>query len=151
MRRMLGALESMREKRWERAKALSGWAVAIILLISLVSVVQALNPSFGTIIQPGSMAITDDFVIFKDVTNSVFARNGNTGSIDYSGSDLGAVVNSAVTALYAYPDGGSVHIRAGNYTYTTTISIGNTKPISLIGDGLATVSLHYAGNGWALL
>ena len=40
---------------WERSKALSGWIIAAIMVVSLFAVVSAINPSFQTIIQPGSM------------------------------------------------------------------------------------------------
>jgi hypothetical protein len=51
-----------------------------------------------SIVEPGSMVTEASYVIFTDGTN-VYARNGNTGEIEFSGADASIVINNALNVL----------------------------------------------------
>lgn len=98
--------------RWERAKAMSGWVVAIILGFSLVGVVAvATNPSFSTILQPGSLVQSCSYLIFVDAGN-YFARNCETGSIATTGTVWETVVQYTIGQMSS---GGRILFAPGTY------------------------------------
>ncbi|MGH9508220.1 MAG: hypothetical protein ACRD13_14975, partial [Terriglobales bacterium] len=78
------------------------------------------------------------------------ARTGQPGgpvyAADFSGADIGARVNAAIAAL---DGGGTVVLPAGNFTFATTIVVG--EPIWLVGQGVHGTVLSYAGTGPAIL
>ena len=60
------------------------------------------------------------YIIFKDDAGKVYARNGMTGQIDFSGTDAATVIQSAINAL-AQP--GTIFIRSGSYYITKPITL----------------------------
>jgi len=75
-----------------------------------------------------------DYIIYTDGTY-VYAFNTKTKSIDFQGTDAGAVIQSVINAL---PSGGKILIKAGSYTINTTIQIppsNITTPYVLILEG----------------
>ncbi|MEM1928977.1 MAG: hypothetical protein QXH81_03320 [Thermofilaceae archaeon] len=67
----------------------------------------------------------------------VYAKNGLTGEIEFSGADASQVIQKAIDALGE--DGGRVHIKAGTYNLASAITV---KPgVWLTGEGTAT-TLH---------
>ena len=96
--------------RWERAKVLSLWVMILLLAVNFGALFgNALTPSFGTVIQPGSLIQGFGYTIFGDGTN-IYARNGRSGAIDYSAaeSSFSSVVQSAVTGQGV---SGSIYIK----------------------------------------
>lgn len=132
---------------WERAKALSGWAVAIVLSLSLGGYVLATNPTFNTIIGPGSMVSTAGFTVFTDGTN-YFVRNGQTGAIDENSASASTSIQYAVDQLTQFPGStnthqATIHILPGNYSMDTTVTISATHP-TIEGEG-------FVGTGGSIL
>ena len=123
---------------WGRSKALSGWIVAVILTISLVGVVTALNPSFQTVIQPGSQVVGPNYIIFTDGTN-YFARNGKTGAIDYSVSTCDSILTTLIGAGNGATSGftGLFFFKAMTCYVTSTHTIGSNSIIQ--GEGGSTI------------
>jgi len=120
-------------KRVKRIKRIS-----LILLVILSALIGyrfgiAQTGSFKSIIELGSMITEANYVIFTDGTN-VYARNGLTGEIEFSGTDAGEVINNVISQL---PTGGKIYITPGEYTVSTTILI-DKQGISLEGSFGAT-------------
>ena len=63
----------------------------------------------------------------------------------FSGSDIGAKINSAITSLGQ--NGGIVVVPAGVYPNVTTTVLVNTFNISIMGSGSAATQINYTGNG----
>lgn len=58
------------------------------------------------------------YIIYQ-TSGTIYARNGTTGAVDYSGADAATVINSAITALGGH--GGKILIKKGSYDIATTI------------------------------
>jgi len=95
------------------------------------------------------------YLVYEDAT-TVFALNCNTGTVDFSGADAAAVINSAISNL---GHGGIVHVNAGMYTLSTSI-VGELNDVVFEGDGRATVfnvvqnfsmcGICPSGSGWVI-
>lgn len=77
---------------------------------------------------------------------TVFAQRetdqGPLYAADFPGPDIGAKINSAIATL---PQGGTIILPAGNYTFSEPIII--DKPVWLVGQGAQGTVLSYAGSG----
>jgi len=71
------------------------------------------------------------YVIWTDYS-IVYARNGLTGMIDFSGVDAAAVINNAITAT-CENGGGLVLLKSGNYTLNSSIIL--KSYVTLEGEG----------------
>jgi len=71
-----------------------------------------------------------------------YAKNGETGEIEFSGTDVAAVIQSAIDALPV--TGGEIFIKRGTYVIGTTITIPND--CFLYGEGFGTI-LQFSGSG----
>jgi predicted acyltransferase (DUF342 family) len=61
----------------------------------------------------GDMA---DFVIGRDATGEIYARNGITGNIDFTSNNASEVIQSAIDALDASPrDAGTIYLQRSQY------------------------------------
>src|SRR5260370_7688646 len=87
-------------------------------------------PSQGTIIATASYVISHQKIFY--------AQNGNTGQIDYSGTDATTVIQSAVNAL---ADGALVFIRRGIYLLTGSVVL--TQHIHLLRHHLALLKSEH--------
>ncbi len=101
----------------ERRKLLSlaSAAGAGMLLSPLLS-----KAAPSTIIEAGSNVDTASYIIFKD-GNTIYAKNGMTGKIEFSGTDAATVIQNAINALIS---GGKIFIKNGTYTLTSGITFG---------------------------
>lgn len=98
--------------------------VALVLTICLLiasssiswTVYAATHPSFTTIIEGGSMVETASYIIFKD-GSTIFAKNGTTGAIDYSGSNTSQIIQNALN------EHGVILILNALYSLTSRITI----------------------------
>lgn len=91
--------------------------------------------------------ITDlpaSYIIFNE-DGVVYARNGKTNQIDFSGTDASTVIQSAINSL---TNGGKIFIKRGTYmmTYKTVhdservcISLAGKNNIEIVGEGTGTV------------
>jgi hypothetical protein len=73
---------------------------------------------------------TASYIVFVGDDGKYYAKNGSTGMIEFSGSDAGAVITSAINAM---PRGGLIFIKAGTYYLSTPIVI--NKPVAIHGEG----------------
>ena len=94
-------------------------------------------------IEPASLSGDYSYLIETDGTY-VWAKSGKTGEVVYggqwnaggvSGTDACTVIQSAINALTS---GGKIFIKAGTYTVTTWIDLGNKINIVLQGEGDCT-------------
>jgi len=60
------------------------------------------------------------YIIFQDDAGRVYAKNGKTGMIEFSGTDAADVIQKAINALTS---GGKILIKAGIYPIKSTINI----------------------------
>jgi hypothetical protein len=84
-----------------------------------------------------------NYYISIDARAKVVAINSATGEIDYSGNSATTVIQSAIGAI---PHGGTIVIRAGNYSLTKNpswpsgcIVLSNVNNIKLQGEGNGTI------------
>jgi len=98
--------------------------------------VGTISAQTGTItIEPASFADTASYVISGEDTDGdgvldiIYAKNGRTGQIEFSGSDAATVIQQAIDAL---TNSGKIHIKSGKYYLYSPIVI--NKPIVLSGD-----------------
>jgi hypothetical protein len=120
-----------RSKRLKQALFLGVVALSVFSIGYFVGLTTAQT---GTItIEPGSFAETASYVIWTDGTY-VYAKNGKTGQIDFSGSYAGTVIQSVINASTS---GGKIFIKAGTYS-CSPIQILNSG-IILQGEGNRTV------------
>lgn len=78
---------------------------------------------------------TVSYIIYND-GSAVKALNGTTGAVDYSSSDPTVVIQNAIGALSG---GGTIYLRNGDYTVTTTIPGSDvSSSILLRGEGPRT-------------
>lgn len=90
---------------------------------------------------PGTLSIAS-YIIYKDTTN-VYAVNGITGNVDWSGTDASTIIQNAYSAAYG-KGGGTLFIKRGTYNINTTINL--QKNVNIIGEGYGTnLTNHSAG------
>src|SRR3989475_9594238 len=75
----------------------------------------------------GPQLSTASYIVYYQ--DSFYAQNGNTGIIDFSGTDAATVIQAAIDAL---TEGGLVVLRRGKYPLTNCIRVG--KAIHLLGE-----------------
>jgi len=97
--------------------------LSIVIFISYLYAHSSLPPA---IVEPGSMVTEADYIIFTDGTN-YYARNGNTGKIEFNG-DPTLVIQSAINALSE----GTVFLKSLGTVNVGTITAKSN--VSLIGD-----------------
>ncbi len=117
--------------------SLAGAAGTAALLSPLLS-----KAAPTTIIEAGSNVDTASYIIFKD-GNTIYAKNGTTGAIQFHGEDASTVIQGAIDAISDNVAGGTkgglIFIRAGTYLLTRTIEIKNN--ITLRGEGKLVTTL----------
>lgn len=77
------------------------------------------------------------YIIYQD-GNTIFAKNGITGNIDYSGTDISAILNSVNSVI---SDGGTICM--WNAIYTPSSQVIFTKSVKLIGEGKDAVIFNW--------
>lgn len=88
-------------------------------------------------IEPKSLTEAFNYIIWTDET-IVYAKNGRTGQIDFSGINAATVIQSAINAL---PEAeGCILIKSGYYNINTTINL--RSHITLMGEGRDTRLIH---------
>jgi len=86
------------------------------------------------VIPRGVREETASYIIFK-VGTTYYAKNGETGEIEFSGTDASTVIQSALNALPA--EGGRIFIKAGTYVISTPISVPDNTEVC--GEGPSTI------------
>jgi hypothetical protein len=113
--------------------------LVIVIFCSIVSyrfgVLAQISGSLKAVVEPGSMVTEASYVIFTD-GSTIYARNGQTGEIEFSGADAATVIQSAINAVLASTYAGSIYIREGLYLIGTNILISAyDKSIIIAGAG----------------
>ena len=94
----------------------------------------------ASVIEPGSMVSGASYIVFADGSN-YYVRNGRTGEIQFSGTDAGQVINSAINAL---PSGaGSIQLTEGTFNVGSTINL--KSYVTLEGQGAGVTRLSAVG------
>jgi len=83
-------------------------------------------------INPDLMKREASYIIYKE-DNTIYALNGTTGKVDYSGTNAATVIQSAISAL---TNGGKIFLKAATYSLSSDISLGDN--IVLCGEGVST-------------
>jgi len=81
------------------------------------------------------VTVGPSYIIFKDDAGRVYAKNGRTGQIEFSGTDAATVIQQAIDALPS--GGGKIFIKAGEYQLTKKINLKSNLTIE--GEGFGTV------------
>jgi hypothetical protein len=116
----------------------SAFFVAVLFLgVSLGVMISATTPSgFPTVIEPGSMVSTADYIIFKDI--SYYARDGTTGAVSFNSASFSTLMASVV----AIGTGNlSIFIKPGDYYADATVHLQRDN-LHLIGAGLHATRIH---------
>jgi len=110
----------------ERIKKLSLKTYAIALIIAFFvglvlggAIVYSQSSNENITIVSGSFTETASYVIFK-VGDTIYAKNGTTGEIEYSGTDASQVINNAISSASS-SGGGVIFLKAGIYTISSPI------------------------------
>jgi hypothetical protein len=74
------------------------------------------------------------YIIFKDNTGNIYAKNGRTGSIEFSGTDASTVIQAVFDAVNLL-GGGYVHVKSGTYYIRQAINLPESGHLMLTGDG----------------
>ncbi|MEM2534037.1 MAG: hypothetical protein QXK12_08465 [Candidatus Nezhaarchaeales archaeon] len=77
------------------------------------------------------VVVPPSYLIFK-VGNVIYAKNGLTGQIEFSGTDAGTVIQSVINAL---PDGGKIFFKRGFYEITSDVVLPIHRTFIFEGEG----------------
>jgi len=124
----LAAVPPIRKsKRLKQALVLG---IVVLAMFSIGYFVGLAAAQTGAItIEPGSFTETASYVIWTDGT-TIYAKNGQTGAIDYSGTNAASVIQSAINAL----TDGLIFFRNAQYNITSQLTIDDGKNIVLCGE-----------------
>lgn len=117
---------------------------SLLIILSLVcgfglGTVLAQTPLPTTYLMAGSLTESADYLLFTDGTN-YFAKNGASGKIEYTDTDIGALVQTCADVIGS--DGGIIEIKAGEYEQYTTISLNVThENLCIRGEGYKTQTI----------
>jgi hypothetical protein len=94
----------------------------LVLVLAVPAHAQLLNPSPGglgtmAVFSPGPVHITGNSGNGSDQISNVNV-NGAANAVTFAGADLGAKINAAMASM---PNGGTIYIPAGTYSFSTTV------------------------------
>ena len=72
------------------------------------------------------------YLVFTDGNGTYYAENGTTKTIEYSGTDLAAILNAVITP------GKTCHFLPGEYYLNSTVNVFGKNDVSISGSGLET-------------
>jgi len=98
-------------------------ALMVVSLLTAGMSVVVFSGSGTVTIEPGSFTETVDYVVWVS-GGTFYSKNGQTGAVT-SSADSDALIQSAVDAVSS-AGGGSVHVKSGSYSATTTLKDGVT-------------------------
>jgi len=93
----------------------------------------------SVVIEPGSGVETASYIIFKDDEGFVYAKNGDSGEIEFSGTDAGEVINWALGKLSSVIpyNRGTIFLKQGNYSIDAPLIVPSF--VTLEGEGWGTL------------
>jgi hypothetical protein len=78
------------------------------------------------------------YIVFTDGAR-YYAKNGSTGAIEYSDTDISRLLQNVINTLYTQYGGGRVFIRRGTYYPSRTIAIPDGISLVVEGEGNNTI------------
>jgi len=84
------------------------------------------------------------YIIYTDGTN-YYAKNGDTGVVEFQGTIASSVIQSAINAM---DEGESLFIKYGTYNLNSVLNV--TKGINIIGEGIIHDAVPYDMHGTIL-
>jgi parallel beta-helix repeat protein len=121
-------------------------ALSFLLLLANYTILTSNYNSKGSTQDLQNPAVEASYIIWNE-GSTIYARNGSTGIIEYSGTDAATVINNAITAT-SNKGGGTVFIKAGSYTIGSSIIL--KSYVTLEGEGWgeqrAATTLRLADN-----
>jgi hypothetical protein len=140
---MKSLLKERKMKKVEKIKRVSA-IISVVLLSGFLGYKfgSASLGLFKAVIEPGSMVTEASYVIFQDDYGNVYARNGLTGEIEFSGTDASTVIQSAIDA-----GTGEIFVKKGTYTLNTQLQL---KAWSQTLRFEAGTILKFGGSGYAI-
>jgi hypothetical protein len=115
--------------------------LSIVIFCSVVSyrlgVLADITGSLKSIVEPGSMVTEASYVIFTD-GNNYYARNGNTGEIEFESTNASAVFVNVMNYFIVHTKMGIVFVKAGYYVANIVIPRG----VRLIGEHPRSVIIN---------
>lgn len=109
-------------------------AIPSFMLGSVLGVPGGTWADTPTYVGPGSMLTEASYIIFKDDSGAICAKNGESGRIDYRSSNASSVIQSALNAM---TEGGKLLIRNGIYSITAPMTISNSY-VTIEGENYAS-------------
>jgi hypothetical protein len=103
----------------------------LLLLVANYTILTSNYNSKGSAQELQNPVLEASYIIWTD-GSTVYAKNGSTDMIEYYGTDAATVINNAVTAT-SNRGGGTVFIKAGNYTVGSSIIL--KSYVTLEGEG----------------
>jgi len=79
------------------------------------------------------------YIVFKDDSGRIYAKNGDTGQIEFTDIDISNLLQNVINTLYSRYGGGRVFIKRGTYYPTKSISIPDGISLVVEGEGNNTV------------
>jgi len=120
--------------------------VAILLVAMFASLSFAIivgRLGFARKDPPGKVSSVTEasYIVFTDGF-SIYAKNGTSGIIDYSGSNAAEVIQAGIDALGSH--GGIILIKEGTYVISSTIKVPGNVTLSGVGFATKFVLADYA-------
>ena len=118
--------------------------IGLILILCVCSwaitgYVIAATPSQITYLSPGSLTETVSYTIWIDGT-TYYAKDGETGQILTSSTDIGALINTLKEELPTR--GGTIFVKGADYKQSTTITIDNGDvDLTILGEAYKTTTV----------
>jgi len=82
--------------------------------------------------------VSASYIIFTD-GNKIYAKNGDTGNIEYIDTDISNLLQNVINTLYSNYGGGKIFIKRGTYYPTKTVNIPDGINLIIEGEGNNTV------------
>jgi len=82
--------------------------------------------------------VSASYIISTD-GNKIYAKNGDTGNIEYIDTDISNLLQNVINTLYSNYNGGKIFIKRGTYYPTKTVNIPDGIKLIIEGEGDATV------------
>ena len=112
---------------------MNNYSIRFLLLLAAL----LLHTICGTLVSAQS---ADRYVVYESA-GTYYARNIVSGADEFSGSDAGAVINSAISAI---GDSNSIGIQAGSYSIKTTIVL--RSGLRIHGNSGTVLELNFDGD-----
>ena len=87
------------------------------------------------VIEPGSGVETASYIIFQDDEGWVYAKNGSTGEIEFSGTDASEIINDAIGNLAS----GRIFFKKGTYEVGESIQFESADSVWTSSQGVNVV------------